>query len=240
MRLKRFLCGIYWCFFVLCSGWCFGDNSITHHLPTEISFHDNEKINVTLSDHDINRVLVSHDEVTELTYPADYCKDHRESDGSVELTLATQVPFTMYFATKQGHHFSLRVLPKNKLGETVSLVAQDPSVERIAGLALGTSYPEQLIDFMKKMMRKKIPAVASTASNIPVGKSLTLTLVHVVHGTRFQGEVYQLQNKSKIPMTLKPSDFYHDGIRAVAISESTLAPLATAILYAVTMTGKSA
>jgi len=52
-------------------------------------------------------------------------------------------------------------------------------------------------------------------------------------GSHLLGIVSEVKNKSRNPLFLKPSYFYKLGVRAVALSQQTLGPSETGLLYQV-------
>lgn len=60
------------------------------------------------------------------------------------------------------------------------------------------------------------------------------TLSEVYRGAKLSGLVLMIQNKMKEPLTLSPSTFYYRGIRAIALSQQTIPPRGTGLVYEVT------
>src|SRR3990167_5657518 len=89
-----------------------------------ISFVDNQRIPITLSDTNINRLVVSNDQITNVLCPSDYCTStHNSGDqsGAAYIKLLTTQPFTLFVGTNAGHQVSLQVTPKTSSGKTLVL-----------------------------------------------------------------------------------------------------------------------
>jgi len=213
----------------------------------EIPFSDNEQIKVTLSNRDINRVLVTGDKIKTIhgstgLYTAK--NDSSDPSGSAYFSIYSDVSFTIFLATVKGHNLSLLVTPKTSAGRTVILEPTSPTL--LANNPTETdSYQKTLIDLMNNMINLE-PCEdyeyfsISEAKKHKWIKNIKKTEFYNVadvipvafyRGEKLSGIISKIRNKTRNPLILKPSYFYQSGIKAIALSLQTIPPLEACWLY---------
>ena len=180
-------------------------------------FADNQNIEVQLSKLNYNRLFVANDVIKKAHFSKDALSIEYEADGSVFIDLLIAEPFTVFFSTEHGHHFSVTVNPIDELGQTVELIPNTPSV-KAQKFEKKTAYEETVTKLIQAMMNNQIPAGYG-------GKQYM--------GDAYVGEVVTIYNRSKVPVKLDEAWFKTKDTRAIALSQSILAPKNSATLYMV-------
>ena len=197
----------------------------------EKSFADNEQVNVVLSNRDVNRVLVKGDKIQSVNGPAGLYTAKNDMAGSAYISVYGDSVFTIFIATAGGHNVSLLVSPRETAGRTVILqpTSLSPHFEAAEG------YQTTLITLISTMINNED---SSEYSYVPVKskkadfyKIADIKPIASYSGEHLIGITSEIKNKSKNPITLKPAYFYKPEVRAVSLSQQTLAPSETGLLY---------
>jgi len=215
----------------------------------ETPFADNEQIKVVLSNRDINRVFVTGDKIKTIHGPTGlYIAKNDPSDqfGSMYTSVYGDIPFTIFLTTFNGRNCSLLVIPKTIPGRTV-ILKPTTLVLSPNSIAETDSYQKTLVDLVNNMInleqssdyeyfsvsdakkrkwlkddRTKKTSFYNVADIIPIA---------FYRGEKLSGIVSKIRNKTRNPITLKPSYFYQSGIKAIALSEQIILPLEACWLY---------
>lgn len=216
----------------------------------ETPFADNEQIKIILSNRDINRISVIGDKIKTIHGPTGlYTAKNDPSDpsGSAYISIYSNKSFAIFLATVKGHNFSLLVTPKVAPGKTVILEPTTPSPfsPSVNDLTETDNYQRTLIDLISSMINlepsedyayvsagkaKKYKWISSSRRknfyNIAYIKPIAF-----YRGENLLGTISAIKNRTRNPLTLKPSYFYQSGVKAVALSQETIPPLGTCWLY---------
>ncbi len=219
----------------------------------EMRFSDNEQIKVTLSNRDINRILVTGDKIKTIHGPTGlYTAKNDSSDpfGSAYITIYGDISFTIFLATLKGHNFSLLVTPKTTPGKTVILEPTTPillannSTEKTEV----DGYQKTLIDLINNMInlepvedyeyfsineakKHKWIKDVKKISKTNFYNVADVTPVAFYRGEKLSGIISKIRNKTRNPLILKPSYFYQPGVKAIALSLQTIPSLEGCWLY---------
>ena len=200
-------------------------------------FADNEQINVVLSNRDINRLLVSGDRIQSINGPAGLYTAKNDAIGSGYISLYGDTTFTIFVSTVKGHNFSLLVSPRSVAGRTVILNSTTPSV-LTARFEETESYQKVLVSLITSMINNE--AIEDYAYSEAKGSKETrfygiadIKPIAFYGGSHLVGIISELKNRSKAPITLKPSYFYKPGVRAIALSCQRITPSEIGLLYQV-------
>jgi type-F conjugative transfer system secretin TraK len=202
---------------------------------TEKSFADNEQVKVVLSNRDINRILVTGDKIQSINGPAGLYTAKNDAVGSAYISLYGDTVFTVFASTLKGHNFSLLVTPREVAGRTVILEPTTPSL-LTARFEETESYQKVLVGIISSMINNEdIEDYAYGEAKKPKKTDFygiaDIKPIAFYSGSHLLGIISEIKNKSKTPITLKPSYFYKPGMRAVALSSQTIAPSDTGLLY---------
>lgn len=209
---------------------------------SNISFVDNQRIPVILSDTNINRIVVSNDQITNILCPSDYCTStHNPGDesGAAYIKLLTTTPFTIFLATGAGHHVSLQVTPKSANGKTLVLnpAGASPKAQK---WEKESSYRKVLVKLIKDMMDGKVPsgygytAIADSRIEKVFHGLGTLKIQAIWTGDYLMGTEYEFKNNANKIITIPDSAFYQSGVRLVAQSSQSVLPGNTENVYEIT------
>jgi len=205
----------------------------------ERSFADNEQINVVLSNRDINRVLVKGDKIQSVNGPTGLYMAKNDPLGSAYISSYGDSTFTVFVSTSKGHNFSLLVMPRATPGRTIILEPTTPSL-LTARFEEIESYQKVLITFIKAMINNEMgedytyeEEKSKKSKKIDFYGMADIKQIASYSGSHLLGIVSEIKNKSKKSITLKPSYFYQPGVKAVALSNQTIAPSAIGLLYQV-------
>lgn len=209
-----------------------------HNYPAteDIFFTDNEQIRVSLSNRDINKIVVRGDKIRSINGPTNFYQAKNDLVGAVYLTIYGKERFTLFLTTLNGRSCSLLVTPKKVPGRT--LVLRGPGL--LAQHLEDDGYQKDLVNFITGMINDEPKYIyhKPAKSSKKVDFYDVANIKHVAsysHGS-LVGIVAAVENKSRKSITLKPNYFYQTGVKAVALSKQTLAPRELALLYQVITT----
>lgn len=201
-----------------------------------MSFSDNQTIPVHLSSANINRIMVSNDQIINLICPNGLCTSKNDNSGAAYVQLLTQNPFTLFISTQNGHHVSLTVAPASSQGRTLVLnpLGSNPKAE---AWETESSYRTLLITLIRDMMNGSVPTGygfttinhASTQKIFHGAGSMQMEAVWT--GNYLVGMAYIFKNLSGKTLTLPESAFYHTGVRLIATTNQKVQAGSTEVVY---------
>ena len=202
-----------------------------------ITFSDNEQISVTLSNTDINRIAILGDKIQNINAPVGLYTARNDPNGAAYLTFTGTLPFTMYLTTVGGHNLSLFINPRPIVGKAVIFQPTSASATT-AHWEETSSYQKILVTLITGMINHQNPdGYLYSATQKPKSTDFyglaNLKPVAFYTGSHLTGVIFEVKNKTKELITLRPAYFYQPGVRAVALSSQTINPQATAFLYEV-------
>ena len=200
--------------------------------PVQIDFQEGQTKKVTLSNNNINHIVVRNDTIAHVQCPQGLCSANQYPDdqsGSVYLGVTPGKSFTMFLDTTKGRHVALQINSQAMAGQTIMLNPLDPGVAAKAWES-STPYDQMIISLMKGMVTGTTPdgygqqILNQKVTTKTLDDIATFTLVQKYQGDALVGLIYQMQNITKKPLTLSPQAFYLPGVRAVALSQQTTQP----------------
>lgn len=202
-----------------------------------ISFSDNEQVSVTLSNTDINRIAIQGDKIQNINAPMGLYTARNDVNGAAYLTFNGTLPFTMYLTTVGGHNLSLFINPRPIVGKAVIFQPTTASATT-AHWEETSSYQKILVTLITGMINHQTPdGYLYGETHKPKSTDFyciaNLKPLAFYTGSHLTGVVFEIKNKTKESITLRPAYFYQPGVRAVALSRQTINPQATAFLYEV-------
>lgn len=203
-----------------------------------ISFADNEQINVSLSKVDINRISIQGDKIQSLNGPTGLYTAKNDPNGAAYLTLYANTPFILYVSTVNNHSLSLFITPQAAVGRTIVLIPTSPT-KTADHLEDNSVYQKLMITLMNAMINKKAlddyaysePKKTKSVKSTDFFGMASLKPIAFYNGAELNGIIYEIKNKTREPITLRPSYFYQSGVRAIALSTQTIESNATDLLY---------
>ena len=220
-------------------------------------FKENADVEIVLSNQNYNRLVVRHDKILQAHFPegalafelsrhkgeADW-EQEGEADGSMYVMAANPEPFTLFITTQSGRHFSATIKSDASLGQTVEFIPETKAPQ-VASPALKTPKKEVITPLaspikalMSQMISNQKPQGFDTKRHfgrvIRLQQGLMLTPKVTYNGLELSGEVLELYNGGRQALDINESWFAAEGVKAISLSQATLAPKQTARLYRVT------
>ena len=200
----------------------------------EIFFADNAQVTATLSNRDLNRILVKGDKIQSVNGPTGLYAAKNDNTGAAYISLYGDTHFTLFISTVKGHNISLLVAPKDGAGRTVLL--QPTTAANNTHFEETGSYQASLITLMNIMSSGETTEDYTYHRELKAKKTnfydvADLKPLASYHGAQFMGLVSEIINKSKQPLVLKPSYFYKPSVRAVSLSKQTIAVGEKGVVY---------
>jgi conjugal transfer pilus assembly protein TraK len=200
-----------------------------------LSFTSNERLNITLSNKDINRISVKGDKIQTINGPSGLYSAKNDQQGAVYINTFGETPFTVFLSTLKGHSLSLLISPNQSSGKTIVLIPASQPGTHWEGT---DSYQKTLITLISHMINNaetdeydyRELKKAKIRNFYAVAEVKTLA---VYDGSYLYGTISEIKNKTKGPLTLKPSYFYEPGVRAVALLHQTIPGGSTSLIYRV-------
>lgn len=200
------------------------------------SFSENENITLELSKSKYNRIFVANDVIKKAHFIKEDLELEYDPDGSVFVNLLTTDPITVFFKTKQGHHFSVTVKSVDELGQTIELVPRTASV-KARQFEHKSPYEETVTKLIQAMMNQQVPTgygMKSVFSSYkPFNKALSIKVAKQYVGDAYIGEIVTVYNRSAQPVKLDETWFKTTDTRAIALSGQTVAPKQSETLFIV-------
>lgn len=211
--------------------------------PKEIRLKNDDQVQVSLSTQDNNRIYVKNDRITKINSLKRKVIAHNDSSGSIYLTAKGEKPFTLYLTTEKGRHFSFLVTPVKSHGETIKIIPLTPEKidkskknTRAKKYEQSSAYSKTLVRMVKAVMRggsptgfREIPedSYSQFRSGVVPGyldeeRDIRQRVRKLWTGSDIAIRVLKVTNRSRGNKILRASEFYTDGVRAVAIQKELL------------------
>lgn len=221
--------------------------------PDKVDIQNNAMASLTLSNHDINRLYVKGDPITDINAPNSKLSVKNDDTGSLYVNVYGNQPFTAYIKTLKQRHFALLILPKGEPGKTVELNPTTPYIPKTPKhnstarkYEYSNAFVTSMVNILKIVMADKIPhgykiADRKTKRHDPVfhvehhlyHRALSQSLIEGMLGGDYAIRIISIQNKSHKVMHLQEYNFYTKGVRAVAMGRHTLAHKQRTVVYEV-------
>lgn len=208
-----------------------------------ISMQDNSEVQLTLAAQNYNRLLVKEDKIIEAVFPPNAMAIKRdEQDGSVYILLNTTSPFTLFLTTEKGRHVSLTLSAEEALGKTIELIPKGVVGAKINSMAAKKPSPipsreEPILRFLKHLQNHEpLPSVTiqkRRGQAIRGQHGFSVIPQEIWLGEQLKGEILELYNGGKTPVTLSQTWFAKEDTVGIAFSKPYLAPHEYATLYRV-------
>lgn len=212
-----------------------------------ITVKENATITANISATQPTRIAVENDRITVLRgQEGAYTDSNDNNSGSVFLkpTKAYQnKSFYVFISTEQNHHYVLQLTPSTKLSAGMLILkSHDQQISADEQWEIHSPYTALLARLMRDMINRKAPenfeVIPINAKNTLLkGTKLNFHLETIYSGAPLQGEIYEVTNPSKTPITITESLFYQPGDRAIALQENIIPAGSQTFLYKVTSHG---
>lgn len=206
---------------------------------TALAVKDNTDVALTLSQNNYNRLVIRQDKIVEAVFPENAMAIQRdEQDGSAYVRLATTNPFTLFLTTKAGHHFSVTLTGEDSLGKTIELIPEAPKNMVAKAKQPRKTFKDNpaLVLIQRMQTHEKSPDMTIRrvfGKAYRSGNGLSLLPKEVWEGQGVTGEILEIYNGGNKALTLSPSEFASEGVKAIALSAESILPKGRALLYRV-------
>lgn len=227
---------------ILTAGICLAA-STNNKKPVSMPVSNDEQVIITLSSHDINRLVVLDDKIVSINAPHNRLVAHNDASGAIFMSINGATSFTAFITTERGRHFSVLITPKRQPGVTIQFIPKTPAAVHYENhsseakqFEKSTPYEKTLVHLLKMTMLGKRPPGYSA---VPLSSLKKMPAFHVnshLLGNRYASQVLSagflggelavriitVRNSSTKKITLHATDFYTPGVRAVAVEKETL------------------
>ncbi len=218
-------------------------------------------IEISISKEDLTRIAVKDDRILNVIgLTGAYVLEADEVQGQVfirPLDQGTLKPINLTIITEGGHTQDLRLIPKNKIPEALILLAQDGHQQEIPSLwgkqvrlknnpshvPLSKNEVEDLLQACQErripLGYKLAPLDLKSGSISKETLSVSSLLIRELKGERLRGLTYDVQNRTKDPLTLseptfiKSPDLSQNSIVAVLMPKKSLTPGERTVVYVI-------
>ena len=205
--------------------------------PTHYSLNDNETAQIVLSNVDMNRIVINHDEISAIHCPSGFCVTGKtDGNGGALLSLANNVPFTFFLDTTKGKHIGVLALPASTTGKTVQLEINPTASEQLHAIEKSDGYDAKYITVIKSMLHAywnhlDVKGYQSHFYYAKEQKQHMKVVQHVVmqplksyRSAAITGTMYLLSNPTDLPITLSPLLFRTPKAVAMSLASTRLLP----------------
>jgi conjugal transfer pilus assembly protein TraK len=147
-----------------------------------------------------------------------------------------KTPIHVYITTEKGSTYSLTLLSNEMPAENVILVSASNNQAGVANWDKTASYETVIVNLIKAMHNQEMVegfSQSEVTKNTYKIKGLQIKNSDVYTGDKLQGLSYDIENISDEELNIKESDFYKQGVRAISILNTSLAPQGKTKLYIV-------
>lgn len=167
-----------------------------------------------------------------------------EAKGDLYITPAQSFqdkPINLFITSEQGKTFSLLLTPADISSATVVVKSAASGHHNSKACESTSPYEASITQLIKAMALGEVPkgyqVVGARDSVLEIEENLKIEIITQFVGPSLQGQVLEVTNDSKEPLTLTVEDFEALNALAIAIEESNLAPEASTRILVVTRHG---
>jgi conjugal transfer pilus assembly protein TraK len=206
-----------------------------------VSIADNQTKQITVSAHELSRIFVKGDRIQNVRgLEGAYLLTKDEVQGQIFIkpTPPYQTkPFNLFVSTEKGHNFNLLVIATEALGQDIEIKPTTPNKEAEIW-EKGSDYSQILVKLIVGMVKNELPPGYSVVYPDKKTKEVkydgvTAKLIKRYMGKSLYGEELLITSTCKHPLNLSEEQFYHKGVRAISILNSTLPANGESMLYRV-------
>lgn len=229
------MCNPFFLFCLLLS-LCLTQNSLALQ---SVSIADNQTKHISVSTHELSRIFVKGDRIQNVRgLEGAYLLTKDEVQGQIFIkpTPPYQAkPFNLFVSTEKGHNFNLLVIATEAPGQDIEIKPSTPNKEAETW-EKGSDYSQILVKLIVGMIKDELPPGYSVVypdkktKEVNYGE-VTVKLIRRYVGKGLYGEELLVKSTCKNPLNLSEERFYHKGVRAISILNSTLPVNGETILY---------
>lgn len=194
--------------------------------PTVVPLANGGQANIAVSNTDPNLFTVPGDRITAINSLDGGLTNQEQTDsGGAILATVSKKPFTFIVETERGLNFSIRAVPCAGVGRTIQLVSELIGTPGPAkSWEESNPYESVLVSLNRAVRQGQIPEeyqsipVTSEVLSVPAG--LRATAARVWTGHHLKVVRYDVENVTLSARTIRESDFWQAGTRAIMLSGS--------------------
>lgn len=151
--------------------------------------------------------------------------------------------FYVFINTEHNHNYILQLKPTAKLSAGMLILkSRDQALSAVQQWETNSPYTDTLTTLITDMVNQNTPESyevipINRKKTTPVGTQLRIRLKKIYAGAHLQGQIFEVTNKSLLPVTLIEHMFYQSGDRAIALRDSSLPAGGKTWLYKVSNHG---
>lgn len=202
---------------------------------------ENEKVNIEVGAHELNRIFVENDRITQaFGVSGKFTIETEEQTGQIFITPNQTGTMYLNLLTEKGHTIDLALTSSQISPQSVLLKTKDlkkPSIN----VPYGNFNQNQVLELITEMAAGKSYKGFTTIYqqiNVKSHKNLKVQLICKYLGSDLVGEIYTLANKTDQPIMLQEKDFLLEpGILAIALETYELLPKVSSKLFIIKQSG---
>lgn len=202
---------------------------------------ENEKVNIEVGAHELNRIFVENDRITQaFGVSGKFTIETEEQTGQIFITPNQTGTMYLNLLTEKGHTIDLALTSSQISPQSILLKTKDlkkPSIN----VPYGNFNQNQVLELITEMAAGRSYKGFTTIYqqiNVKNHKNLKVQLICKYLGTDLVGEIYTLTNKTDQPIMLQEKDFLLEpGILAIALETCELLPKVSSNLFIIKQSG---
>jgi type-F conjugative transfer system secretin TraK len=202
-----------------------------------IPVQEGTPIGAHISSNALNRIAVENDRIISIKGTSGQFEMDKDPElGQIFLkpTPEQEEPIHVFVTTEKGRTYSLSLTSTSINAENIVLA---PAEESIAAMwEKSGSYESALKDIIKAMhTQTALEGFATENAKIKLPKIRGAEVSHIqsYSGSKLFGEILEVTNRHDEELFLTETDFYHEGVRAVAIINKVVPAKSKTRLYLV-------
>lgn len=202
---------------------------------------DNQTATCVVARENKTRIFVENDRIIALHgTPGAYLYVNDEVNGEVFITPTPEYQnknFSLFVSTENHHTFGLKLIPQNKLTETIMLKNLEVDKVKADKWENSGTYQAVIINLLRHMANQQVPDgyIICHPENSPKFKfrNFKIQLQAIYEGVHLNGKIYCLTNINSCPIQIIESQFYKPGVLAVTLQKYHLNPAESSLIYLV-------
>ncbi len=196
------------------------------HAYQRVPVQEGYEVSANIASEGLNRIAVEGDKIISIkgtTGQFALEKDDVLGQIYIQPTETKDKSIHLYVSTEKGHTYSLNLTSSEVSPESIVLVPA-PEVSPPSAWEKSTSYEDSLKEIVKAMHTQVFEGYTVDKAKIKLPKIHNVQITHLQTylGAKLFGEVLEVRNNRNEDTLLNETDFYWEGVRAVAIVDKIL------------------
>lgn len=193
--------------------------------PTVVPMVNGGQASIAVSNTSPNLFTVPGDRITAVnSLDGVLTSNEQTASGGVVVATVNKKPFTFILETERGLNFSIQAVPRDGAGRTIQLVSDLRGTGDEAGAwETSTPYESLLVTISQAVRGGKLPAgwypVPVTKETLQAPAGLSAKAEAVWTGNHLKMVRFAVENNTLSALSVRESDFWQPGTRAVMFSQ---------------------